>query len=604
MEMTDSESDSDSLEHHCVSRRCQLCRFMILPGEAVIADVNSQLSSEFCNTVISHYDQNLSSIFQLCSHLCSHYDGLVPGYHASCLAYASCVPSRDSLRAIAYSYEPGPFEARKRRCRIRVLLAGKIKKVCGLPGELCSLTADQLVRASAISTAQELWQSRSSSGGEFDISRGLWADYVNIDGVRYVANLFDKPSGTSSSTVLLRAEKAPSVQVLYVLEDHLGVRQLLFTTLRGRVRRLGTGVSRQGQWWRTVAFPPPARKLKAESDGLKIRSVMSVLGPDPRNMTWTTPMAPSELEQVYLQPYSPDSALPLQSYQMAALECNGPDVTGYSACWAGNLLLLHAHHHDEDLACYRDLGDNHGNAMWIHMPLEPGELLSEVWVRRGFQYAQMAMTLVTTKGKRMTVGAHTSALLRLRNKGVVPEWRWLCSLPRRPCRIFFNVSDRGVHWLGVLRSALGGQTHPPRPLSFHPFSSPRWTSSLTYFYSVAELSDVVEITPCQVRLATYSPVIGLLLRYADGSRACVGQFRLDAAGMSLRVDPSHDLRLGFAVADAIPVHAAAVEVCDPLRRRQGERLRWESFPWRGRMEWWFMNGHSEVYHEERIPSSG
>ncbi|KAL1877357.1 hypothetical protein VTK73DRAFT_8652 [Phialemonium thermophilum] len=395
MEPTGFLSKPADMEHHCVSRRCQLCRFTILPGEAVIADINGHLSTIFASTAVSHLDKGLRAVFRLCSHLCSHYKGQVPGYHAACLAYAYVIPSRQFLRAVAYEYEPGLAEDRRRRRRIRDLLADKIGQAYGFPLELCCMTADELVCMSAVHTIQQVWGARRSAGGQFDISRGLWADYVHIDGLRYVANLFDRPGLSVGGSAVLSVDKASLVDVLYVLEDHLGVRQLVFGHQQQDITRSLVGVTKKrDQWWRTIVLSPVDRKLEAKSDGLKIRAIRSGSEPDAANMTWSLPISPPVRDEICLLPYAPYSSLPLRSQQMTALDCNVPGVTGYSIGWAGNLMRIHAHHGGaggEDLAVYRELGEYRSDVLWTHMPVEPGELISEIWVRYGGEYAHMAV---------------------------------------------------------------------------------------------------------------------------------------------------------------------------------------------------------------------
>lgn len=180
---------------------------------------------------------------------------------------------------------------------------------------------------------------------------------------------------------------------------------------------------------------------------------------------------------------------------------------------------------------------------------------------------------------------YMSPRMRLENRKNAPKWRPLCSLPGSPTRVFSNLSSRGVHWLAVEEPVF----RRPSPLllatsSPYPFSH----GTADYFYSSA-----VEVTPCQRELATYSPIIGLLLRYADGQRACVGEFRMDCIGETLEVDASHRLHLGFARAKKIPPHVSKLELCHP---QDGGSLRWLSVPWTGKLEWWFTYGHCKVHH--------
>lgn len=76
---------------------------------------------------------------------------------------------------------------------------------------------------------------------------------------------------------------------------------------------------------------------------------------------------------------------------MVSFNCNEPAVTGYSACWAANLMTIHAHRDGEDMAFYKDFDACSSRAIWVYMPVDPGELISEIWARCGRQYGHMGL---------------------------------------------------------------------------------------------------------------------------------------------------------------------------------------------------------------------
>jgi len=47
-----------------------------------------------------------------------------------------------------------------------------------------------------------------------------------------------------------------------------------------------------------------------------------------------------------------------------------------------------------------------------------------------------------------------------------------------------------------------------------------------WYYTNCRLEDIAETICCVDNNASHRPVIGMLLRYANGRRACVGQFGL------------------------------------------------------------------------------
>ncbi|KAH8161648.1 hypothetical protein CIB48_g6608 [Xylaria polymorpha] len=84
------------------------------------------------------------------------------------------------------------------------------------------MIAEHLVHECAIVTIQESWLGRNSVSRRLDISKGISARYVRIDGVRYIAylsNTYDE-----CDACILKDRMAPTVDTVYVLEDHLGVR--------------------------------------------------------------------------------------------------------------------------------------------------------------------------------------------------------------------------------------------------------------------------------------------------------------------------------------------------------------------------------------------
>lgn len=98
---------------------------------------------------------------------------------------------------------------------------------------------------------------------------------------------------------------------------------------------------------------------------------------------WRLPMTPAELRDITFFNHVPNSGLKLNTFRMVPLDLNAPDVVGYSACWSGRLMMLHAHKAGENLAFYKDLLAAYGRAVWIYIPMSPGERILEIWGRRG-----------------------------------------------------------------------------------------------------------------------------------------------------------------------------------------------------------------------------
>lgn len=82
----------------------------------------------------------------------------------------------------------------------------------------------------------------------------------------------------------------------------------------------------------------------------------------------------------------PSSAM--QKPRMFSVEFANPAVRGFSACWRRSILHIHAHYDGEGLAFYKKFPPN---STWIYMPVEAGETISDVWVRRTKHSRHMAL---------------------------------------------------------------------------------------------------------------------------------------------------------------------------------------------------------------------
>lgn len=95
----------------------------------------------------------------------------------------------------------------------------------------------------------------------------------------------------------------------------------------------------------------------------------------------------------------------IHSLNMVPLKCNDPMVTGYSACYLGHIRTLHAHVKGDDLGFYKRFDAYQSHGVCIYMPLDPGELLTEIWLRRdsafmGVILAVGASHMIETFGPR------------------------------------------------------------------------------------------------------------------------------------------------------------------------------------------------------------
>ncbi len=200
---------------------------------------------------------------------------------------------------------------------------------------------------------------------------------------------------------------------------------------------------------------------------------------------------------------------------------------------------------------------------------------------------------IINKDRSLTFGSYVSPAPR--------PWECLFSIPPGPSRLFFSKLPSGISYLAftslhaTLTCGFPQSQAPPSPRSQAPSSPLLCSATEPIFFTTAQLRSVVTITPCRARRATYAPVIGLLFTYADGSRTCVGQFRLDYATPELRVDDLQPMRLAFArrEEDNSPYVEEVDLVGSASIRPPG---RWFDVPWDGQLEWWFSYNQCVIYH--------
>jgi hypothetical protein len=119
---------------------------------------------------------------------------------------------------------------------------------------------------------------------------------------------------------------------------------------------------------------------------------------------------------------------------------------------------------------------------------------------------------------------------------------------------------------------------------------------LERYFSSCRLEDVVELIPCRCRRHEYCPVgmvTGMLVRYANGDRACVGSFRFDWAEASCEVGPGGRFWLGCSYE---PKMVVAVSNEAPPLGYTYDGLSWVEVPCEGKLEWWFWYYQNEVHH--------
>ncbi|WAO94534.1 Hypothetical protein NCS54_01212200 [Fusarium falciforme] len=305
-----------------------------------------------------------------------------------------------------------------RRCRLcrfpiemgEMAVAGRrLQQVYNkLPAEVCFMIAGELVREVAAMATEQLWQSRPRDLENCDIynriDMNVRARYIYIDGVRYVESLSSSPY--AEGELVIDPATSSTIDAIHVLEDHIGVRRILFSSTEHSQKLealLSTPV--RDAWWRNIPFSTTV--FYANFDGVKLRGIKTDgRGPRPvpsaamqgkstsEDVAWPRPMYPAnepvlhysnlntwEIEEerrnAEITPWTPFTRY---RFRTVSFDCNDPAVTGYSVCFKSGIRGIYAHR-EEDLEMYNDVDMYTRTGIWMHMPVDPDERISAIWIR-------------------------------------------------------------------------------------------------------------------------------------------------------------------------------------------------------------------------------
>ncbi|KAI1758868.1 hypothetical protein GGR53DRAFT_515636 [Hypoxylon sp. FL1150] len=573
----------------CISPQCRLCGFDFEPGELLLASTKTGRTGELSHGQ-SIYDVPLRVWLDPCEGLCEHGEGQAIGCHSKCVTFLSFFPPRPLLEALAFSYQLllGAKVERQRRISwvIQEALLKSQEAKLRLPAEVWLEIAALLTREYVVATVRDAWLTRCSADCRVTLSAGVWARYVSIGGVDYIADLTSTPVNGHGYKQIFDAKSPLPIDQLYVSEDHLGTRQIFFSRTEDPIppqlpKPPISGHHRQESWWRTIK--PSSDIIQAKSDGLKIRRI----GYDTplESVLWAAPMPSCDAQSLYYHSLAPSSTDMTDSlYRLTSFPCNDHGNTGYSAYWNGRLMALYAHRKDGTMPSYGGIDENYKYDVWLYMPLNDDEWICDIWKRGGSHYHCTALLLKTNQDRVAVLGPH--AVLR----DFSPTWSHIARPSNAPTPIYFNISPRSIHWLAL---GQGPDDSTPFPeINLTP--PPCRIASFDLFLTSAVLDDVVEIIPCRQKLATHSPIIGLLLHYGNGNRACLGQFRFDCVGTPVVVDQTQKLRLGFARESSRYPYVAKMAF-HPAGQEVG--YEWIELSWRGRVDWWFSSRNCQVFYD-------
>lgn len=319
-------------------------------------------------------------------------------------------------------------------------------------------------------------------------------------------------------------------------------------------------------------------------------------------------------------------------YMMQVVNLNGPGTTGYSvACSELSVWAIFAHGPDEvaNERPYGNMNLSQANLLWMYMPIEKGEYLTDVCrrmedpVEEGEQFAlavrrlccflftRWALTdvmeqLTTNRGRTRVFGEH----------GLdenISTCR-LATLSGTPCRVYFGQNyeyprlfndtvfafEGFEEFEGSLVTSKNSRDFPVMPTAISP--CPDRGDDVCWMYTACSLDQVTGIRLCIEESKQHRSVVGMLLWYADGHRECVGQWRFDWASERVPVSETgklyvctHRIERGKFAGHSY-VSTVAVQAPSQGKAPLADDGRWGEIPWKGSLEWWFSRSQVSVFH--------
>ncbi|KAI1762792.1 hypothetical protein GGR53DRAFT_398989 [Hypoxylon sp. FL1150] len=205
--------------------------------------------------------------FELAAADCTSHVAIV--CHPDCVKLAIQKRYQLSL-ATAYAYEPSVEERKRRVAWLRSNLASDLTLSRKLPREIQQMIAQHLLREYAVLKAMScLLSLRRPTNICVDVSAEVWASYTEYEGIEYISDLANRPSPSEDYKVIFVPDPVQRVDCIYVCEDHLGVRQICFSS----GENVPPATLCSGVWWRTLQLPSLKMEVRGKTDGIKLRDI-------------------------------------------------------------------------------------------------------------------------------------------------------------------------------------------------------------------------------------------------------------------------------------------------------------------------------------------
>lgn len=191
---------------------------------------------------------------------CSHGENAI-GCHVGCIN----VETSDSWEIFndvtTYTYD-SPLSEDMRRARwLQSDLVSILQETLPVPVEICNMTARYAICEHAAQITRALSTGARDNDFTVSVSAGIWACYVEFEGVNYITSLTNEPGG-SSTPAIYTPRSGRVASIIYVAENHLGILQLLF----GNEPEAPAIGERQGVWWKVLHVSKSNPTIRGHTD--------------------------------------------------------------------------------------------------------------------------------------------------------------------------------------------------------------------------------------------------------------------------------------------------------------------------------------------------
>ncbi|KAF5021324.1 hypothetical protein F66182_6646 [Fusarium sp. NRRL 66182] len=570
----------------CLPCRCGLCLFDFLDGDHVFVIEGDKKSGPFQRRGRFFKDRDGGNAHVACLVPCIHHANQAVGCHLACVKLvAPSARLAEHLKMTAYSLDPLPYQERGRRRWLHSRLECALEQSVPLPSELRREIGRYLLQEYAVMTNSSLLKHPQDFACSVSDLASLRQRYVLFEGERYLSSLILEEGHQQKQIPSPAMSRA-----IYISEDHRGIKRLVFSN-SGRAPNVGTV---PGVWWKALPTAKPNAILTFHHDGLKMRH-LSYSDGETQISTATAPSFDYPRQVSAGLRVSPFDHVSYKSpYRLARFQTNTPDLTGFSVCCGPLPITLHAHTPKDDLSFYEPVLDS---SVWIYLPRQQGESIMEIWMRGHLHFRDshsLALAFVTNRRSVLLGAAPTPRLSQC-------PWYLLDTPNGNPSNVYFDSYPHGI-----TSFAFDSSKPPPGPLQ--PLTLPQPLSShpdihANFHWSSASVDHVAEISICRRPSRDTSEILGLMLHYADGNRACLGQVRLDCLDPPFVVTPSQSLHLGSKTTAGKGPHIvrACISGTDEDRKSvEGSEIDiWFEVVWSGTVEWWFTDKQCHVWQDGR-----